>query len=69
MNFVQLFIQRRIATSLLALGLGLAGLGAYFLLPVSPMPNIERARAPRPFPPAWQPPWNGIWDPLPGSPK
>jgi multidrug efflux pump len=41
MNLVQLFIQRRIATTLLALGLGLAGLVAYFLLPVSPMPNID----------------------------
>jgi multidrug efflux pump len=41
MNLVRLFIQRRIATTLLALGLGLAGLTAYFLLPVSPMPNID----------------------------
>jgi multidrug efflux pump len=41
MNLVQLFIQRRIATTLLALGLGLAGLVAYFLLPVSPYPNID----------------------------
>src|SRR5579871_3629285 len=38
---VGLFIQRRIATTLLALGLGLAGLVAYSLLPVSPMPNID----------------------------
>ena len=36
MNFSQLFIQRRVATILLALGLGLAGLVAYFLLPVAP---------------------------------
>ncbi len=41
MNLVRLFIQRRIATTLLALGLGLAGLTAYFLLPVSPLPNID----------------------------
>ncbi|HSS15067.1 MAG TPA: efflux RND transporter permease subunit [Rhizomicrobium sp.] len=41
MSFSQLFIQRRIATILLALGLGLAGLTAYFLLPVSPYPNID----------------------------
>ncbi|HEY8255298.1 MAG TPA: efflux RND transporter permease subunit [Rhizomicrobium sp.] len=41
MNFVGLFIQRRIATTLLALGLGLAGLVGYFLLPVSPLPNID----------------------------
>ncbi|HMH65478.1 MAG TPA: efflux RND transporter permease subunit, partial [Rhizomicrobium sp.] len=41
MSFAQLFIQRRIATILLALGLGLAGLVAYFLLPVAPLPNID----------------------------
>ena len=41
MNLVQLFIQRRIATTLLAMGLGLAGVVAYFLLPVSPYPNID----------------------------
>ncbi|HEX4270830.1 MAG TPA: efflux RND transporter permease subunit, partial [Rhizomicrobium sp.] len=41
MNLVQVFIQRRIATTLLALGLGLVGLVAYFLLPVSPYPNID----------------------------
>jgi multidrug efflux pump len=38
---VELFIQRRIATTLLALGLGLAGIVAFFLLPVSPLPNID----------------------------
>ena len=38
---VQLFICRPIATTLLALGLALAGLGAFFLLPVSPLPNID----------------------------
>jgi multidrug efflux pump len=41
MSVAQLFIRRRIATTLLALGLGLAGMGAYFLLPVSPYPNID----------------------------
>ncbi len=41
MNLARLFIQRRIATTLLAMGLGLAGLVAYFLLPVSPYPNID----------------------------
>jgi multidrug efflux pump len=38
---VTLFIQRPIATTLLAIGLALAGLGAFFLLPVSPLPNID----------------------------
>ena len=41
MSVAQLFIRRRIATTLLALGLGLAGVVAYFLLPVSPYPNID----------------------------
>ena len=41
MNLSQLFIHRRIATTLLAMGLGLAGIVAYFLLPVSPYPNID----------------------------
>jgi multidrug efflux pump len=41
MNIAGLFIRRRIATILLASGLGLAGMGAYFLLPVSPFPNID----------------------------
>ena len=38
---VQLFIRRPIATALLAAGLALAGLGALFLLPVAPLPNID----------------------------
>jgi multidrug efflux pump len=38
---VTLFIRRPIATTLLALGLALAGIGAFFLLPVSPLPNID----------------------------
>ncbi|HJT44342.1 MAG TPA: efflux RND transporter permease subunit [Rhizomicrobium sp.] len=41
MNIVALFIRRRIATTLLALGLGMAGMAAYTLLPVSPFPNID----------------------------
>jgi multidrug efflux pump len=36
-----LFIRRPVASVLLALGLGLAGLTAYTLLPVSPFPNID----------------------------
>jgi multidrug efflux pump len=41
MNIASIFIHRRVATTLLALGLGLAGLTAYFLLPVAPLPNID----------------------------
>ena len=38
---VEIFIRRPIATTLLALGLALAGFGAMLLLPVSPLPNID----------------------------
>src|SRR6266581_7467782 len=38
---VETFIRRPIATTLLALGLALAGFGAMLLLPVSPLPNID----------------------------
>ena len=38
---VSLFIRRPIATALLAVGLALAGLGAFLLLPVAPLPNID----------------------------
>jgi len=41
MNVIALFIQRPIATTLLAMGLALAGFGALFLLPVAPLPNID----------------------------
>lgn len=41
MNLVSLFIRRPVATVLLALGLGMAGMTAYTLLPVAPFPNID----------------------------
>jgi multidrug efflux pump len=41
MNIPEIFIRRPIATVLLSAGLALAGVGAYFLLPVSPLPNID----------------------------
>jgi multidrug efflux pump len=41
MNIPQLFIHRPIATTLLAIGLALAGVSAFLLLPVSPLPNID----------------------------
>jgi len=41
MNIVAIFTRRPIATTLLALGLGLAGFGALFLMPVAPLPNID----------------------------
>src|SRR5215467_13865804 len=41
MNISALFIARPIGTTLMAIGLALAGLAALFLLPVSPLPNVD----------------------------
>jgi multidrug efflux pump len=41
MNIPAIFIRRPIATALLTMGLALAGGLAFFLLPVSPLPNID----------------------------
>jgi multidrug efflux pump len=41
MSFSALFIQRPVATTLLTIALALAGILAYFLLPVSPLPQVD----------------------------
>ncbi len=41
MSFSETFIRRPIATTLLTMGLALAGAVAYFLLPVEPLPSID----------------------------
>src|SRR6185503_16444401 len=41
MNLPGLFISRPIATALLTAGFALAGIIAFFLLPVSPLPNVD----------------------------
>ncbi|HEY5072561.1 MAG TPA: efflux RND transporter permease subunit [Caulobacteraceae bacterium] len=41
MNFPGLFIRRPIATILLTIGIALAGAAAFFLLPVSPLPQVD----------------------------
>ena len=41
MNLPALFIRRPIGTVLLTLGLALAGIGAFFSLPVAPLPQID----------------------------
>ncbi len=41
MNFSSVFIRRPIATTLLTIGLALAGMAAFFLLPVASMPNAD----------------------------
>ena len=41
MNISEPFIRRPVATTLLTLGLALAGVVAFFLLPVSPLPQVD----------------------------
>jgi multidrug efflux pump len=41
MNFSETFIRRKVATTLLTLGVVLAGGVAFFLLPVSPLPQVD----------------------------
>jgi len=41
MNLSKPFVNRPIATVLLTLGLALAGFGAFFVLPVSPLPQVD----------------------------
>jgi multidrug efflux pump len=41
MNLTGLSIARPIATTLLTIGLALSGVAAFFLLPVSPLPNVD----------------------------
>ena len=41
MNIPAIFVRRPVATMLLTMGLALAGTMALFLLPVSPMPNVD----------------------------
>ncbi|MES3023601.1 MAG: efflux RND transporter permease subunit [Pseudomonadota bacterium] len=41
MNLSEPFVRRPIATVLLTLGIALAGIGAFFALPVSPLPQVD----------------------------
>ncbi|WP_314439792.1 efflux RND transporter permease subunit [Massilia timonae] len=41
MNLSRPFVERPIATVLLTIGLALAGIGAYFVLPVAPLPQVD----------------------------
>ena len=61
MNLSEPFIRRPVATTLLTLGIALAGAIAYFKLPVSPLPQVDfptisvPARWPAPAPTSWRP--------------
>lgn len=41
MNLSEPFVRRPIATVLLTLGIALAGIGAFFVLPVAPLPQVD----------------------------
>ena len=41
MNLSRPFVERPIATVLLTIGLALAGIAAYFVLPVAPLPQVD----------------------------
>ena len=41
MNFSEPFIRRPVATTLLTFGMALAGIVAFLLLPVSPLPQVD----------------------------
>ena len=41
MNLSEPFVRRPIATVLLTVGIALAGIGAFFALPVSPLPQVD----------------------------
>ena len=70
MNISTPFIQRPVATTLLTVGVALAGVLAFSFLPVSPLPQVDfptisvcgraaRGRARRPWPPRWPRRWSG----------
>ncbi|RYX92614.1 MAG: nodulation protein [Comamonadaceae bacterium] len=41
MNLSEPFVRRPVATVLLTIGLALAGIGAFFILPVAPLPQVD----------------------------
>ena len=41
MNLSHWFVRRPIGTVLLTLGLALAGVAAFFVLPVAPLPQVD----------------------------
>src|ERR1700744_425162 len=41
MNISEIFIRKPVATTLLTVAIALAGIVAFFLLPVSPLPQVD----------------------------
>ena len=78
LSFSEPFVRRPVATTLLTLGVALAGVIGFFLLPVAPLPQVElpddlgvghrcRARARTPWRRAWRRRWSGRWAASPAS--
>ena len=75
MNLSAPFIRRPIGTALLTIGLLIAGIAAFFTLPVSPLPQVDiptvsvSANLPGPPPTRWRRASphrsNGDWAPSP----
>ncbi len=70
MNLSAPFVRRPIGTVLLTIGIALAGIAGFFVLPVAPLPQVDypgdlgqrqhaRAPAPTPWPPASPRRWSG----------
>ena len=67
MNLSAPFINRPVATVLLTVGIALAGVGAFFLLPVASLPQVDfpvisvSANLPGPARPPWRLAWRRRW--------
>jgi multidrug efflux pump len=61
MNIIAPFVHRPVATTLLSIGVALAGAVSFFLLPVSPLPQVDfptvsvSASLPGASPEVWRP--------------
>ena len=80
MNLSAPFIARPVATTLLTIGIALAGLVAFLQLPVSPLPQVDfptisvlgqpaRRHRPRPWPPPSRRRSSARSAPSPASPR
>jgi len=79
MNISEPFIRKPVATTLMVAAIALAGVAAYRLLPVSPLPQVEfptisvnaglPGPVPRPWPHRWRRRWSASSDGLRRSPR
>jgi len=79
MNISAPFIRRPVASTLLTVGITLAGAIAFYVLPVSPLPQVDfptisvsaglPGASPRLLPPRSQPRWSASSATSPASPR